>query len=166
MFRQIVILFLVTCTIILNVSLAKEKEMPLSGVPQEVIDAAKEEIPGIKLIEAEMVTTDDGRTFYEIEGKLGREVYELKIKPEGKVLFAGHEKEIRLYKVPERVIAAAKRRVKGIRVIEAEKITKMNGEILYEIEGRVKGQTYELLITPKGKIIETDLEDDFDDEND
>ena len=86
LFGRIMLLFLVSFMIASTISFAREKEIPLSEVPQAVIDAAKREIKGIRLIEAEIITKTSGETLYEIEGKVGGKKYELHITPGGKVI--------------------------------------------------------------------------------
>jgi hypothetical protein len=63
----------------------KEKEVPLSDVPQEALKAAQGAIDGITITEAEM-EKEDGQTIYVFEGESNGKEYEIEVTPEGKVL--------------------------------------------------------------------------------
>lgn len=152
---------LILCLLIAFSSIAKENEITLSGVPKKVMEAAKSSIKGIRIIEAEKIITNDGITLYELEGKSGEKEYQLIITPEGKVLNADYGKVITLSRVPEKVIAAAKNKINGIRLIDAKKITSIDGSISYKLEGKSKKSSYELLISEHGNIMKEILENDL-----
>ena len=74
------------------------------------------------------------------------------------------ETEIPLDEVPDAVVRAAMEAVPGIELVSAE-IEEENGETLYELEGMLDGERYEIEITPEGDVIEIEKgEDDDDDE--
>lgn len=78
------------------------------------------------------------------------------------------EEKIPLSEVPQRVIDAAKRKVRGIVLDnEAEKETS-KGKVIYELEGKANGKEYELEITERGKVlkVEEEKDDDNDDDDD
>ena len=60
----------------------QEIDIELSDVPANVIQAAKNAKPGIKLTEAERIN-DDGKVRYELEGNLVKEQFEFLISEEG-----------------------------------------------------------------------------------
>ncbi len=62
-----------------------EIEVPLSEVPDNVIDAALAAVPGIELEEAE-VETENGIVIYDIEGELDGVEYEIEVTEAGEVL--------------------------------------------------------------------------------
>ncbi len=62
-----------------------ERDIPLSEVPEEVIAAAKAEILGITLTEAEIEETRRG-LIYEIEGFVDDTEYEIEITPDGEII--------------------------------------------------------------------------------
>ena len=62
----------------------KEKEIPLSQVPQPVMEAAERAVDGITLTEAEM-EKEDGQTVYILEGKADGKEYEIEVTADGKV---------------------------------------------------------------------------------
>lgn len=64
---------------------SEENKIPLEQVPAPVIKKAKEEVPGITLLEAEM-EEEDGITVYELEGVLEDYEYEIEISKDGNLL--------------------------------------------------------------------------------
>lgn len=76
--------------------------------------------------------------------------------------FAGWEKDIPLAEVPEKVLQAAKAAVKGFEPLEAELERKLNGRVIYELEGvsSANGESYELEISKKGKVLKIEKGDD------
>ena len=61
-----------------------DKEIPLSQVPKEAVEAAQRAVEGITLKEAEV--EEDGRTVYELEGTANGTEYEIEVTADGKVL--------------------------------------------------------------------------------
>ncbi len=77
---SMIILFGITMSA--NISAYQEIDIELSDVPANVIQAAKNAKPGIKLTEAERIN-DDGKVRYELEGNLIKEQFEFLISEEG-----------------------------------------------------------------------------------
>lgn len=77
---SMIILFSITMSA--NISAYQEIDIELSDVPANVIQAAKNAKPGIKLTEAERIN-DDGKVRYELEGNLVKEQFEFLISEEG-----------------------------------------------------------------------------------
>ena len=63
----------------------KEKEVPLSEVPEAAVTAAKGAVEGITLTEAE-TQTKGGQAVYLLEGQAAGKVYEIEITADGKVI--------------------------------------------------------------------------------
>jgi len=61
--------------------LGEDKDIPLSEVPEKIKKLAEKAVKGIKLTEAEI---EGGN--YELEGYAGKDKYEIKITPEGKII--------------------------------------------------------------------------------
>lgn len=70
----------------------QEKDVPLSEVPQEVLEAAQGAVDGITITEAE-TEKEDGETVYILEGQANGKEYEIEVTPEGKVLEVEEETE-------------------------------------------------------------------------
>ena len=77
---SMIILFGITMSA--DISAYQEIDIELSDVPANVIQAAKNAKPGIKLTEAERID-DDGKIRYELEGNLVKEQFEFLISEEG-----------------------------------------------------------------------------------
>jgi uncharacterized membrane protein YkoI len=83
-----VIVLVLTCTTgcaSLESTHEDEKEIPLSQVPSEAVEAAQRAVAGITLTEAE-VEEEDGCTVYELEGTADGIEYEIEVTADGKVL--------------------------------------------------------------------------------
>ena len=63
----------------------KEKEVPLSDVPQAALTAAEGAVDGITLTDAAM-EEEDGKTIYDLEGTANGKTYEIEVTAEGEVL--------------------------------------------------------------------------------
>ncbi len=70
----------------------KEKEIPLSDVPQAALTAAEGAVEGITLTEAE-TEEEDGQTVYILEGEAAGKVYEIEVTADGEVLEVEEETE-------------------------------------------------------------------------
>lgn len=70
----------------------QEKEVPLSEVPAEALEAAQSAVDGITITEAE-IEEEDGETVYIFEGEANGKEYEIEVTPEGKVLEVEDEAE-------------------------------------------------------------------------
>ena len=69
------------------------------------------------------------------------------------------EESVPLSEVPTKVKEAAKAAVKGIVFTEAERDYE-DGRVVYELEGEADGKKYEVEVTPEGKVIEVEEDDD------
>jgi hypothetical protein len=63
----------------------KDKEIPLSQVPEKAVAAAEGAVEGITLTEAEM-EKESGQTVYDLEGTANGKTYEIEVTADGKVL--------------------------------------------------------------------------------
>jgi hypothetical protein len=86
--KQLSILLFTATLIIIGATVAlsaTEREIPLSEVPEKILEAAQRAVPGIKLTEAEVEETKDGLV-YEIEGMVDDKEYEIEVSADGEVL--------------------------------------------------------------------------------
>lgn len=157
MFLLILIVFLFSLPVL---SLGKDEEegIPLSQVPKNVIRAAEMEVSGIKLLDAKMIKKDDGQIFYQLNGALGQEAYEVMVDSKGNVQAGGSAKEIKsdvpISKVPGNILLAAREEVKGLKVIKAQIIEGKDGNTLYEIYGDLGQDTYRIRVGLSADIID------------
>ena len=92
---HIVIVMILACTLgcaSLESMFENEKEIPLSEVPSQALEAAKGAVEGITLTEAE-VEEEDGVTVYDLEGTANGTEYQIEVTAEGKVLEVEKEGE-------------------------------------------------------------------------
>ena len=73
-------------------------------------------------------------------------------------VLADNEREIALTALPAPVAQAARQAVEGITLTEAEEITTLSG-LMYEVEGELGRDEYEILITPEGEVVMVVQED-------
>ena len=71
-------------------ALWQEDEVALSEVPVAAIEAAQAAVPGIQLKDAE-ARVRDGRTIYEIDGKVDGVKHEIRVTADGEVLKVENE---------------------------------------------------------------------------
>ena len=76
-------------------------------------------------------------------------------------LVVGEEQEIALADVPDNVIAAAKAKISGLVIAEAE-IEREKNSIEYELEGSANKVDYEIEVevNNEGKVIKVEIEED------
>ena len=87
----LVVIFSLGCAT-LDELFEQEKEVPLSEVPPEALEAAQGAVDGVTITEAEM-EKEDGQTVYVFEGEANGKEYEIEVTPEGKVLEVEDEAE-------------------------------------------------------------------------
>jgi uncharacterized membrane protein YkoI len=76
-----------------------------------------------------------------------------------------HEKKIAISELPAIVVSAVNDTLPGFVISEAE-IEGTGQEIIYEVEGNLNGQKFEIEITSEGKILEIEEENDEDTDDD
>ena len=92
---HIVTVMILACTLgcaSLESMFENEKEIPLSEVPSQALEAAKGAVEGITLTEAE-VEAEDGTTVYDLEGTANGTEYQIEVTADGKVLEVEKEGE-------------------------------------------------------------------------
>ncbi len=74
------LLLISACTL-----LESERVIPLSEVPQEILAAAQQAVPGIQIEEAE-IEMENGQQVYELSGIAAGQEYEIEISGTGEIL--------------------------------------------------------------------------------
>jgi len=72
-----------------------DKEIPLSWVPDQAMEAAKKAVPGIHIVEAERHRTHKG-VVYELDGVADGKKYEVNVTADGEVLTIIQDRETSL----------------------------------------------------------------------
>ena len=141
-------------------------DMPISALPEQVVQAARTAVPGIALIDADK-EVHDGQTVYEIDGELDGEEYEIEVSADGTVLEleggegadadddADRDEDVALNDVPQVVLDAARAAVPGLEPDSAER-EEEDGRILYEIKGTVGTDKHEVEVWQDGTVHEVD----------
>jgi len=75
------------------------------------------------------------------------------------------DESIALSEVPAKVKEAAQNAVDGIVLTESE-VEEEDGQLVYELEGKVDGKEYEIEVTADGQVLEIEEEDEDDDDDD
>jgi uncharacterized membrane protein YkoI len=138
---------------------ANDGEVALSRVPAAVLKAAARAVPGARLSKA-FISVEDGQRFYEIEGldARGREV-EVEVTTRGQVLQV--ETTIPMGQVPRVVLDALRAKARGVKVENAEAVTRDGRLVAYEFEGEnAEGDDVEVTVTTDGRSVTIDVDDD------
>ncbi len=94
----------------------------------------------------------DGRTQWEVRvGEHGRKL-ELDVAPNGTILQT--EEKVALDVVPSSVKAAFAKKYSGSPVISAEKQTRADGNVSFELAFKIGGKQREATFTAKGEFVE------------
>ena len=150
-----------------GVSRARDTQegIPLSQVPKKVLKAAKKEVFGIRLLDAKIITKENGQIIYMIDGAVGQKAFEVMVDSKGNVLPGGSAKEkksdLSISRVPGNILLAARKEARGLKVVKAKIIEGKDGKKLYEIEGVIGQKTYRIRIGLSGDIIESKIVDKY-----
>lgn len=131
----------------------EETPVELSAVPANLIEIAKERIPGFKPVSANTEKEDDGSSVYEIQGMLkdGRKA-EIDIFKDGKI----QEIEIafRLDDVPGAVLKAIQKKLPGFKphFIEASHSRSMK-VVRYEFVGKIGDAEMDIEVSADGRRV-------------
>lgn len=125
-----------------------------SGCPAPVKASAQKEYPGSKVSSCKK-ENEKGRIQYEVklESKDKRKV-ELDIDPQGALLLT--EEIVPLDSVPKEVIAAFEAKYPKTKPRTAEKQTKADGKITYELGFMEKGKAHEVTFDHEGTFVEVE----------
>lgn len=124
-------------------------ELPAAAVPEPIRKAAAGAVEGFEIEKASRrLDEEEHPDFFEIEGQAGGDDYDVTVSAAGEIL----EVQMPTARIPEAVRAAAEKAVPGIALDkEAERKTR-DGAPIFELDGRVGRDPYELLISPEGEV--------------
>lgn len=128
----------------------KETPVALDKLPANIRSAAEAAVPGLEVLSSSK-EEEDGRTFYEVSGKVGGQAVEVILTPEGEVVAV--ERVVPVDSVPANVRDAAVAKVPGFVVAMAEEIKK-GSAIQYELKGKANGKRFEVKLSESGEVLE------------
>jgi uncharacterized membrane protein YkoI len=129
---------------------ADEKKIKISELPEKVVAAVKDKFPGAEITGAEK-ETEDGKTIYEVEVKHNGKKIEAEFSPEGE--FLEMEWVIDIKELPETVSNAIKEKYPNATLKRAEKMTKKDDSVLYEVVIQSGDKKGEIVVDTTGKIV-------------
>jgi len=144
---------------------ADDVSIKLEDVPKPVLSAVKTKFPEGKVTKA-LKEEEDGKTTYELVVEVEGKTLDVAVSDKGKLLEI--EEPVDAAKLPEAVGAAIKAKYPESKIKKAEQVTKFEGdgdgqegekvfEILLTTEGK---KNIEVKVSPKGKILEDEEDDD------
>lgn len=136
-------------TLAFTVFPAQAEKIPLSEVPQAVINSLKERHPDAKIIKVEE-EHHFAIKLYEVKFKLDGKKQELLYTPQGE--YFGFEEDINISELPEAVINSLKQTFHKLSIEKAEKIKHPDGRIEYEIDVKGDNEEWEMIMTSTGEI--------------
>ncbi len=136
---------------------ADEKKISVEDLPSAVLKAAKKAYPEAKIVGAAR-ETEDGETIYEVEMKLDGKSIDLDIDDQGEI--EAVEKEIEVEDLPKAVIKAAAKKFPKGKIEKVEEVTDEDDVVVYELTIAAKGKSTEVVMSPNGKVLEGDDEDE------
>ncbi len=147
--RKKILLSSLLATLILPVFSAQAGKIPLSEVPQAVINSLKERHPDAKIIKVEKEHHFTLK-LYEVKFILNGKKQELLYSPQGE--YFGYEEDINISELPQAVVDKLKQSFKKLTIVKAEKIKHPDGRIEYEIDVEGDGEEWEITMSPTGQI--------------
>lgn len=129
-----------------------EVTLALADVPAAIVKAAEAAVPGI-VIEKAGRETDEGKTYYELSGRVSGSKVDVLVNPEGEVVEI--ERRLPMESVPEAVRAAAERKLPGFVADRAESSWKKD-RTCFELRGKVGGKVYEIALSESGEVLEVE----------
>lgn len=141
----------------------EEKKIELDALPGKVKAAAKRAFPEAKLVGAVKEVDDDDKDeiLYILELSADGKTIEVAVDDDGDI--EAVEKEIDAADLPKAVTRAAAQRFPNGKIAKVEEVSDADDAVVYELEIKDGGKRIEVVMSPNGKIL--DIEDD-DDDND
>lgn len=119
--------------------------------PDSVADAVAKAHPGARVLSCRK-ETENGQPQYEVKLKSERGRLELDVSPAGAIIQT--EEKVPLSSVPASVLSAFAARYPKAKPTRAEKQTKADGKVTYELAFRRAGKRLEVTFDEAGKFVE------------
>lgn len=156
----------------------KEKEdeegavaIKFSECPVAVQKTLTREARGAK-IETVDLESEDGRVVFEADVKIDGKNYEILVAPNGALIAKKldedeeeNEVEMKLADCPAAVQKTLKREADGATIDKVDKMSK-EGRNLYEINVKIDGRNYEVIVTEEGLLLSKGLDEEDEEEGD
>ena len=121
-------------------------------LPEAVALAASNILEGARVVRAEE-SFKRGRTEFRLKMSIGRQQYDLRILPDGVII----EAEMPPGRAPQIVKDAVAAAVDGINMNKVKlEFDKEEGQQVYDVEGKVAGEKYDIIVATDGQVIEVD----------
>jgi hypothetical protein len=127
-----------------------EVRVKLKSVPAPVRQAIREQSQGAT-IRGVSKETKDGKTFYEVELKVGGHGKDVLFDPTGAVVEV--EEEVSLSELPAAVKAEFEKQAGKGRIVKVESVTKKGSIAFYEAKIRKGLKTSEVKVSPEGSLL-------------
>ena len=156
----------------------KEKEdeeeavaIKFSECPLAVQKTLTREARGAK-IETVDLESEDGRVVFEADVKIDGKNYEILVAPNGALIAKKLDEEeeenevvMKLEDCPAAVQKTLKREADGATIDKVDKMSK-EGRNLYEIDVKIDGRNYEVIVTEEGLLLSKGLDEEDEEEGD
>lgn len=129
---------------------AGEEKIALDKVPAKAMKAVKAKFPGAELTGAAK-DEEDGKVTYEVMLTYKGAKHDVSVKDDGTI--TGIEKVIAVDDLPGAVTKAVTKKYPNAKIKTAEEIT-VDDKTNFEVAVASGGKTFEMVISPKGKIVE------------
>ncbi len=102
-------------------------------------------------------TTRNGKTVYEATLEVGEKNIELTVDPEGKTVDQVIKEDVTIDRVPAAVRETIQRETGEGDIVAIERVTR-NGKTAFEAQLEAGGKTFELTVSPEGKVLQKKIE--------
>jgi hypothetical protein len=151
----------------------KEKEdavaIKFSECPAAVQKTLTREARGAKIDKVDL-ESDDGRVVFEADVVIDGKNYEILVAPNGALIAKKldedeeeKEVEMKLADCPAAVQKTLKREADGAKIDKVDKMSK-EGRNLYEIDVKIDGRNYEVIVTEEGLLLSKELDEEDEEE--
>jgi uncharacterized membrane protein YkoI len=151
-----------------NLKTEEDEEVTIrfSDAPAAVQKTFKREAIGAQ-IDTVKKETEDGKTTYEAEVKIDGKTYEIEVAQDGilqeKKLKEDHEVQIKFSDCPAAVQKTLKREANGAKIEKVDQET-AHGKPVYEVDVKIDGHNYEILVAEDGLLLSKALDEDDDEQ--
>lgn len=148
---------LATSLLILGNAQGSEKKVKMKDLPKAVQKTVQEQSKGAT-INGLSKEVEHGKTYYEVELKVNGHGKDILIDSAGAIVEV--EEEVTMASLPPVVKTAIEAKAGKGKIVKVESITKNNSLVAYEAQVNTVGKKSEFKVTPEGKSIDNENEED------